>query len=194
METEKIATNRQAVADAAVRCFQRFGVHRASMTDVADEAGMSRQSVYRLFPSRPGLLEFIVGQRIAAMGESLRPYFAGVETLEEALVEGSMLSVQLGTEDQLFAEIVNQSGEHKLEQFLFRGSKEIQKMMLALWAPVLNKARADGKLRPGVTNEQAVAWIRNQHAVLMIREDDEATRRRHLETFVVPSLVRDKAG
>lgn len=191
MESEKIAANRQAVADAAVRCFQRYGVHRTSMTDVADEAGMSRQSVYRLFPSRPGLLEYIVGQRIAAMAENLKTYFAEVGSLEEALVEGSLLSVRIGAEDQLFAEIVNQSGEHKLEQFLFRGSKDIQKMMLGLWGPVLNKARSDGKLRAGVTNEQAVAWIRNQHAVLMIREDDEATRRRHLEAFVVPSLVRD---
>ena len=190
MQSERNGVSRKTVADAAIGCFQRYGVHRTSMADVAQAVGVSRQTVYRVFPTRPDLLEFIVAQRIADMAELLMAYFSTVDSLEEALVEGSLLSMRAGRGDALFQEIIAKSGEHSIDQFMFRGSNEIQQLMLSLWGPVLDKARARGQLRPGVTNSMAVEWIRNQHSVLTMRDDyDEAAQRHYLSTFVVPSLV-----
>jgi AcrR family transcriptional regulator len=165
------------------------------MGDVAKAAGVSRQTIYRLFATRGDLLECIADQRIQVMGEILRPYFARVTDLGEALIEGSILSVQVGQSDPLFAEIIQSSGEHRLEQFLFKGSPAIQKLMLALWGPVLDRAREEGRLRPGITNEQAVEWIENLHAVLTIRGDySQDEQRRILSQFLVPSMLRDGVG
>lgn len=190
MAHDKPVATKEAVALAAVDCFERFGVHRASMVDVAQAAGLSRQTVYRLFESRPALLEYIAAQRIKAMGEQLKPYFATVDDFEEALVEGSMRSIAAGASDTLFREIIAHSGEHEIEAFTFKGSPEIQQLMVDLWSPVLNKARARGQLTDGVSNDEAVEWIRNQHAVLSIRDDyDEARQRQILSWFLVPSLM-----
>ena len=86
--------------------------------------------------------------------------------------------------------IIADSGEHELEQFIFKGTSDIQQMMVSLWSPVLDKARARGELRSDVTNEDAVEWIRNQHATLSVRDDyDEAKQRQILSRFLVPSLM-----
>lgn len=136
MKSEKPVANRETIARAAVECFERYGVHRTSMTDVAEAGRVSRQTLYRLFDSRPALLEYIVGQRIAALGELLRPYFSSAPNPRDALVEGSLRSLKVTASDPLFLEIVGKSGEHQLDQFLLKGSKQIQKLMLSLWAPI----------------------------------------------------------
>jgi AcrR family transcriptional regulator len=188
---DKPGANREAIAQAAVRCFERFGVHRTSMADVAEAANLSRQTLYRLFDSRPVLLEYIAAQRIAGLGELLRPYFSSAPSLRDALVEGSIKSLQVTASDPLFLEIVD-NGEHRVDQFLLRGTKEIQKLMLSLWSPLLDRARAAGELRSGITNDKAVEWIRNIHGMLSLRGDyEEPELRQLLAAFLVPSLLND---
>jgi AcrR family transcriptional regulator len=67
---------RERVVAAALRCFERYGAKRTSLDDVAEEAGLSRQSVYRAFESRSALIQFILDQRIQAMGAALQSYFS----------------------------------------------------------------------------------------------------------------------
>jgi hypothetical protein len=65
---------------------------------------------------------------------------------------------------------------------------------LELWSPLLDKARENGELRPGLSNEQAVEWIRNVHGMLNVRDDyDSARHQEVLETFLVPSLLNPAA-
>jgi AcrR family transcriptional regulator len=46
---------RTRILDAARRCFVRSGFHRATMQDVAAEAGMSAGNIYRYFASKDAL-------------------------------------------------------------------------------------------------------------------------------------------
>lgn len=50
--------NRDAhIFDAAVRLFLRFGVKRTSMNDIAEEAGLSRQTLYKAFANKDAVLQ-----------------------------------------------------------------------------------------------------------------------------------------
>jgi AcrR family transcriptional regulator len=44
------------ILSAAERVFSRYGVKRASMSDVAEEAGISRQTLYKAFRSKDDIL------------------------------------------------------------------------------------------------------------------------------------------
>ena len=44
------------ILEAATRVFSRYGVKRASMSDVAEEAGISRQTLYKAFRSKDDIL------------------------------------------------------------------------------------------------------------------------------------------
>jgi len=184
---EKIADK---IAAAAVTCFERYGVHRTSMNDVASAAGISRPTLYRIFDTRSDLLTYILGQRIAVMAKRLEPFFLQAESLAHALVEGSILTLAVSREDLLFEEIIRNDANWNLEQYLIQGTEAIQAVMTGLWGPLIEKARKDGTLRPGLDNDAVIDWIRQQHALLHVRADlEEAGARRMLSTFVVPSLL-----
>lgn len=48
--------HRTRILDAAHRCFVRSGFHRATMQDVAAEAGMSAGNIYRYFSSKDAII------------------------------------------------------------------------------------------------------------------------------------------
>ena len=79
-----------AVLDAAKRCTERWGMAKVTIDDIATEAGVSRATIYRLFPGGKDVLfdalrvreteDFLVG---------LRDHVADATTLEELLVRTS---------------------------------------------------------------------------------------------------------
>ena len=48
---------RQRIVDAALRCIARHGPSKTGLTDVAAELGVTRQTVYRHFPTTADLLD-----------------------------------------------------------------------------------------------------------------------------------------
>ena len=64
------------ILDAAIRVFTRYGVKRTSMGDIAEEAGISRQTLYKAFKSKDDILrthiKLYTEQAIANIEANLR--------------------------------------------------------------------------------------------------------------------------
>lgn len=188
--SNKNPLTREQVVEAAINCIERFGVAKTSVIDVARVLGVTRQTVHRLFETRASLLEAVAEVRIEAAAENLQRLFTRFDDIETALVEGSIVSLAVGRSDAVLDEI-QQQADHSVDQYMFRGSPKVQQLMLGIWGPVLDHARAQGRLRDNIGNERAVEWIRNVHAMLTMRVDySEAEKAGLLRDFLVPSLVR----
>ena len=61
------------ILDAAERCFVRLGFHRATMQDVAAEAGMSPGNLYRYFRSKDAIVAGLAERDRAAMAQGFAP-------------------------------------------------------------------------------------------------------------------------
>lgn len=48
------------ILDAAMRTFSRYGVKRTSMNDLAQEAGISRQTLYNAYPNKDEVLRALI--------------------------------------------------------------------------------------------------------------------------------------
>jgi len=93
-----------AVLDAAKRCTERWGMAKVTIDDIATEAGVSRATVYRMFPGGKDVLfdalrvreteEFLVG---------LRDHVADATTLEELLVRTVVHATRELRADEHFA-------------------------------------------------------------------------------------------
>ncbi|WP_331251875.1 helix-turn-helix domain-containing protein [Ruegeria lacuscaerulensis] len=78
--------NRDAhILEAAVRLFLRFGVKRTSMNDIAEEAGLSRQTLYKAFANKDEVLQ----ATIRSMADKV------VVDIEAGLMKTTGLSAQL---------------------------------------------------------------------------------------------------
>lgn len=70
-------------------CFERFGITKTTMEDVARAAKMSRATVYRHFSDRESLILASVTRRARMNIEPARSYIANCRTLEDKIVEES---------------------------------------------------------------------------------------------------------
>ncbi|MFC7398666.1 TetR/AcrR family transcriptional regulator [Chelatococcus sp. GCM10030263] len=68
------AERRERILDAAERRFIQAGFHRATMQDVAREAGMSPGNLYRYFPSKDAIVEGLVERDRAALIEDFESF------------------------------------------------------------------------------------------------------------------------
>jgi AcrR family transcriptional regulator len=69
---DQAADTRERLLEAARQTLARFGVRRLSLSDVADVAGVSRQTLYRYFPSKQVLLAELTAQDKRHFDEGLR--------------------------------------------------------------------------------------------------------------------------
>lgn len=181
---------RQKIVAAAVKCINEKGVSATSMEDVAEAAGLTRRTVYRHFGDRKALIYAVISFRVASLEAAISSFFASMPLLEEALVEGVMVSLEAARADQLLREVVEEQSDHGIEQLLFRGSPEVRSLMNTLWFPLIDAARKRTKICPA-TNFEIVDWIRNVSGMLFLRYDEytDAEIQRMLSTFLRDAIV-----
>ncbi len=169
--TNDVGGEREKIVDAAIRCFQRYGPQRTSMNDIADEAGISRRTLYRQFDDRPALVAEILDRRLSELHASVVAHLATYDDIEAALIEGSLFSVEAGESDDLVAEIVRHEHAGTPERFLLRVNDSIAARVLESWSVVLGHGRAQGRVRTGLSNTRAVELIMTVHTVALLRDD-----------------------
>jgi AcrR family transcriptional regulator len=75
------------VLDAAKRCWERWGMAKVTVDDIAAEAGISRATLYRLFPGGKDVLyEALRRRETAAFFAELDEHIARAESFEGLLV------------------------------------------------------------------------------------------------------------
>ncbi|MFA1537873.1 TetR/AcrR family transcriptional regulator [Actinomadura monticuli] len=78
---------RRRIVAAAARCIDRYGARKTGLTDVADELGVTRATIYRYYRN---IEEVLKATSLAAAGEfadRLKAHVAGLDDPAEILVE-----------------------------------------------------------------------------------------------------------
>lgn len=78
---------RQRIVDAAARCIDRYGARKTGLSDVADELGVTRATIYRYFRN---IEEVLKATSLAAAGDfaaRIKDHVADIDQPTEALVE-----------------------------------------------------------------------------------------------------------
>lgn len=174
---------------AATRCFERYGPQRTSMNDIADEAGISRRTLYRVFDDRSALIEALLHRRLADMGRRVEEHLGTYDDIGEALVEGSLFSVGVAEDDELFSQVVAHEHNRTVERFLLRGNDALNSALVGAWSPVLERGRAEGRVRQGLSDERVVEVITNVQTLVLMRDDLNQDERRALLRDVLRSAV-----
>src|SRR3954453_23979409 len=92
---------RERVLDATKRCCERWGIAKVTIDDIAAEAGVSRASVYRLFPGgRDVLYEALRVRETEEFVTELTARVAGAETLEDVVVRGVVHATRMLQADE----------------------------------------------------------------------------------------------
>lgn len=85
---------RRRIVEAATACIDRFGLAKTSLSDVAAEAGVTRQTVYRYFPSLADILSAVALARVEEFAERMERHLASFDSAAEVAVESVVFGVR----------------------------------------------------------------------------------------------------
>ena len=88
------AEARQRIVDATARCVDRHGVTKTTLSDVATELGVTRQTVYRHFARIGDIIAEVAAQGADAFVDRLVAHLEGITDPAEAVIEGMVFCVR----------------------------------------------------------------------------------------------------
>jgi len=153
------AEPRERVLEATYSCVARFGMGKTTVEDVVKESGVSRASIYRLFPGgKDQLLRETVGWEMnrffARLAEAVydAPDFAslleeGLGLAHRAIQQHEVLRKVLETEPERFLPLITVE-QHRVLDFIS-----------AFLLPYLEREQRAGRVRPGLDLEAAAQYV-----------------------------------
>jgi AcrR family transcriptional regulator len=190
---EQPETNESRLLAAAIRCIEKYGVKKTFIDDIAKEAGLSRPTAYRVFSSRNELLERVAKGRVDEMEAKMKPRMLKYGSFEEALIQGTIASMQVSKKDKIFNAILEVVGEGGIERYLVQPTSHAHDNISGVWNAVIERAQASGELRAGLTKDEAITWIASVECILMLRNDmTTKEQEQFLKKFMLPALIEPK--
>jgi AcrR family transcriptional regulator len=98
---------RERILSAAFDALEDFGLSRTTVEDVAQRAGLSRQTVYRYFPSKDALIVSLVAREEEAFIAGVREAIEGHEDLGPAIANGVRFVLRFAREHPLLDRLVS---------------------------------------------------------------------------------------
>lgn len=162
---------RDALLDAAMRCFERLGVRGAGIEDIRREAGASPSSVYHQFSDVDDIILALLLKTFAALFGHLELRVRGMPTAEEAvraLVDGHIEWVAAHPREArfMYQAMTLEAGTRRPEV-----SEQLMREKTRLLEPLL------GHLFPFIRNGSLPSWPPTLFDVVLLGSAHEALRR-----------------
>ncbi len=85
---------RRRIVEAATACLDRVGLAKTSLSDVAAEAGVTRQTVYRYFPGLNDILRAVALAGVEEFAARMERHLASFGSAGEVAVESVVFAVR----------------------------------------------------------------------------------------------------
>jgi AcrR family transcriptional regulator len=161
------------------------------MLEIATEAGISRQALYRLFPNRQSVADAVMQLRVEELVEKVLPIALASESFSAALLDGAMEAITFVRSTPDLRRLLHETRLDQASSTLLRPSTTLRDLSASIWQPLLDRARARDEIRPGLKDADLLEWISTINLVYSARDDIDLNRLRVLlGDYLVPSIAR----
>ena len=136
------------ILDAARATVLDFGVGRATVSEVARRAGVSRMTVYRRHPDGAALVRALMAREFAAVLEQAEQETAWLGTGRERLVASAIRCVDLLAANPVLVRILELDGERLLPYFTGTPGR-FQRLAHELLLERVKRCQTEGSVREG---------------------------------------------
>jgi AcrR family transcriptional regulator len=125
------------VLEATRRCCEKWGIAKVTVEDIAAESGVSRATIYRMFPGGKDILfDALRVRELEDFFATLRSHVEGAESLEELLVRTVVAATrELRADDHLALMLASEPGS-VLGDLTVEGLPRIIRVAVAFIAPL----------------------------------------------------------
>jgi AcrR family transcriptional regulator len=189
---------RRRLLDAAEVCYERRGVSRTTVDDVAKEVSVHRTTVYRYFGSRDDVLAFVLLRETAGVIEGAEQALLRDGPFGERLLDA--LDGAIGAvEDSRWLRVLF-SPQSLTMTISVAASGVFRDRIRTVLRPHVETAKANGELRERLDPDAAADWLVRVAQMLLVEHlttrPDEARpdRRALLRDFVIPGILNPPQG
>lgn len=128
------------VIDAALECFGRWGIAKTTLEDVAREAGLSRATVYRLFPGGKTAILNAVGEReVARLLLQISGVAAAATSLDDLLVTAIVSASESLRAHRALNYLLAHEPQVILPLMAFDRLESVLELARTMWSPLLTR-------------------------------------------------------
>ena len=150
---------RERLLEAAYACVARFGLAKTTVEDVVKESGVSRASLYRVFPGgKDELLREVVGWEMGRFFGALAEAVAGAPDFASLVEEGLAFAHRAVGEHAVLQTILVTEPERLLPLMTTEQHRPLR-FITAYLVPFLEREERAGRLRVGLDQVAAADFV-----------------------------------
>lgn len=183
---------RERLIDAAEASFQKYGVMKTTVEDVASMAEVSRATVYRYFSGRDELILGVLLREGGRHLERLRSRIDTAKSFEDAMLTGVLYTLRSIRRDANLALLFAPEAAG-VTSSIGGASEALFSLTANFLEPYFEEAQANGVMRNGLDHAEAAEWVLRCILSLVtvggprVRSDTQL--RAFLRTYLIPGLV-----
>jgi AcrR family transcriptional regulator len=185
---------RERLLNAAEVCFERQGLRRTTIEDVAREAKVSRSTVYRYFDGRGDLIVAAHLRENQAVNEKVKSLMSRPGSFSERFLEATIRSIYAIRSGKYLPLMLSPEGA-LLASKSITASKAFYDNARATMKPFVERAKAEGEIRADLELDDLIEWnVRIIFSFAMFDgpiKRDRASLSRLIGEFMLPALNRE---
>lgn len=147
------------IVEAAVRCFERWGISRTRVDDIAVEARTARSQVYKHFSSKDAITLAVIMESIRQHNAALRRQVPLSGPSDDIIVESMIAIIRHAVENRYTAALLSEPGSPHFTARALATKPEVLALLQDYWSAVFDYARTRGELRAHLNTASATRWI-----------------------------------
>ncbi|MBQ0794874.1 TetR/AcrR family transcriptional regulator [Zhongshania sp.] len=182
--------------EAVTSCIKLYGLEKTTMDNIAEQAGLSRITVYRKYSNRNNLINSFLAYRAEQFNSKIKTKIEDCTSLEQALEMYFWSSAEQAFKDESVRVLVETT--HVYKTILNGDDSPIKAAISDTWSPLLDKlSAADANIR-SIDKSEVINWIivmQHNFSSMAIETDcTEEQIRRYIRDFVIPAFIIKTRG
>lgn len=179
------------IVESARECFRERGVRATRIADIAEGAGVVRQTVYDWVTGKDELVDLAMAHRTRELVAVIRSHPVDLKlAIGDQIVEVLLAMIDLAGTDPEFEALAQGMTEQHAFAFM-AGPSALTDMVEEMLAPYFQRAQEAGVLRDELGRRALTEWTQLVLAPLRNQPTrDKAWVERMLRHFLVPALLR----
>jgi AcrR family transcriptional regulator len=188
---------RERILEAAYACFARFGLGKTTVEDVVKESGVSRATIYRVFPGgKDQLLREVVAWEMGRFFGALAEAVVGAPDFATLVEDGLLFAHRAVGEHVVLQKILVTEPERLLPLLTTEQDRPLS-FITGYLVPFLEREERAGRLRPGLDQELAADFVARMVLSLIGSDgaviEDPVARRRLVREQLLAGVLTPEA-
>jgi AcrR family transcriptional regulator len=153
------AALRERLLEAAYACVARFGMGKTTIEDVVKESGVSRATIYRVFPGgKDQLMREVVAWEMGRFFGALAEAVAGAPDFATLVEEGLVFAHRAVLDHEVLQKVLVTEPERLLPLLTTQQDRPLR-FITGYLVPFLEREEREGRVWPGLDLERAADYV-----------------------------------